>query len=150
NTVNDDHNAGLFFYNCTSNVVDSCWIHDAGTNSASCHVDCLELSGYGGYNTITNCTIYNATQKCVETHDTCIGNNIVNNYCWSASDHVITISSDLNMVHGNIVSNGAIATVWLRAATDPGFAIKLSSADITTCRSNLIYNNVICHSRGGY
>jgi hypothetical protein len=150
NTVNDDGDASLFFYNSSSNLIDSCWIHDVGTNSASCHVDCVEFSGAGGYNVVTNCRVYNATQKCIETHDTCVGNIFINNFCWSAADHVFCISSDLNKVCGNVISNGAIAVVSLRQPTDPGYGIKLSSSSTTTCRSNLVFNNVVAHCNGAY
>lgn len=152
NTVDRDNNAALYIFRSASNVVDSCVIHDCGTNLSNCHQDAMELSGDvvgAGYHIVTNCTIYNSTQKDIETHSSCLGNRIVNNYLGAASDHCITISSDLNTVSGNIISNAAAVNVWLQASTDPGYGIKLSSSSTTTCRSNLIFNNLVSHCNGG-
>lgn len=143
------NNAGLFIFNCTSNFIDGCYIHDAATNSSSAHRNCIEFSGGGNHNTLTNCYVWNATQKDIETHDTTIQNLIINNHLGAAADHCVTISSDLNVIRGNIISNAAVANVGSYLKTDPGYGLKFSSSSLTTCRSNIAYNNFVIHCNSG-
>ncbi len=154
NTVNQDGNAALYFWNSSSNLVTGCWIHDAGTNvTSSPGVDCVEFSGPNGagYNVITNCILWRSGQKLIETTGGCNNNIVVNNVCHDSDDHAICISTAGNIVCGNIITNVAIGHIMVAPFRDPVYGIKLSSDSAVSpnCSSNLVYNNLIAHCMAG-
>ncbi len=140
----------IVIYGAVSNIIDTCTIHDIGTNNANCHVTGVELnnaSQFASFHTITNCLIYKCTQKCFETFR-CDSNNVVNSVFHDASDHCGVVQSDGNKVHGNVFSNACV-TVWLRSGAAPGSAFKFSigNSPITT-HGNMFYNNIVAHCNG--
>lgn len=144
---------GLKLYGSVSNVVNGCSVHDIGTNNASCHADAIEIGYntqspyYRSYHTITNCTLYNSTQKAVDIYGA-NGNTVANNFIWNHRDHGVCFTASDNRIYGNIISNVS-ANVWLTAHTDPGYGIKFSVGTPCPCTNNLAYNNVIAHGKYG-
>lgn len=128
-----------------SNIVDSCIVHDIGTNNSNAHQDGIGLDGGGSCNTITNCLIYNITQKAIEPYR-CGTNIIANNIIHHCRDHGIVVDGYANRIFGNVISN-ACANVWLATANAPGYCIKIDNG-LTSGPSNgnMIYNNIFAHN----
>jgi len=152
NTVGaSDGTGALYIFRGWSNTVNNCYIHDSGTNLSTCHEDCLDIVDGVGNNIVTNCYIYNATQRCIAIRGPGNSNNIVTyNICGGATDHDIFVNTSFNTIFGNTCSNAAVASIWLQASVDPGFAFKFtSSGSSSICNYNLCYNNVAVHNNGG-
>ena len=140
---------GVTLGDSVSNVLDSCVLHDFGTNTTT-RTDAVgpyNANGpYPTYHTITNCNIYNVTQKAIEPYRAGY-NTIVSNFIHDVADHGIVCTSIGNHVYGNTFSNISV-NIWLVGPTQPGFGIKAATGGGGTpisCDSNWIYNNVFEH-----
>lgn len=145
-----NQDSGILFSQSGQNVagciLDSCWIHDASTNGSGDGQDCIEIDGSSV--TVTNCRVWNSTQKCIEIYSATAGGCIVaNNVLYNATDHVLVISEDNTTAYGNVISNGAV-NVGTHTAKVPSSGIKIvgrGTGNTPSANTNLVYNNIISH-----
>jgi len=145
NSVLHNSSGAVFFYNSSYCTADGLVIHDCNTNENS-QVDGIEISGStGGYNTVTNCAVWNTTEKDIEVTGGTTHNLIINNRCGRTCDHGICIGASFNTIVGNTVSNVASGSaVYLRPTAEPGYGIKIgSNGPNYPASANIVYNNII-------